>query len=132
MPSEIANGIVDHIFSDEKSRAVDATNDALAATTYDLIQQKKAEFAARMGFDLDQTAQAAADDLEDKLVADGEEGEPKVEPAAQRQPHEPPPEEEAPGTPSSVEEPDLEPTDRSVDLSNFEQPEEEEPDETNS
>ena len=85
-----------------------------------------------MGFDLDQTAQAAADDLEDKLVADGEEGEPKVEPAAQRQPHEPPPEEEAPGTPSSVEEPDLEPPDRSVDLSKFEQPEEEEPDETNS
>ena len=88
MPSEIANGIVDHIFSDEKSRAIDATNDALAATTYDLIQQKKAEFAARMGFDLDQTAQAAADELEDKLVADGEEGEPKVEPAVEEEPEE--------------------------------------------
>ena len=131
MPSEIANKIVDHIFSDEKSRAIDATNDALAATTYDLIQQKKAEFAARMGFDLDQTAQSAADDLEDKLVADGDEGEPKVEPADQRQPHEPPPEEEAPGTPSSVEA-STEPIDRSVDLSNFEQPEAEEPNETNS
>ena len=131
MPSEIANGIVDHIFSYEKSLAVEATNDALAATTYDLIQQKKAEFAARMGFDLDQTAQSAADDLEDKLVADGDEGEPKVEPADQRQPHEPPPEEEAPGTPSSVEA-STEPIDRSVDLSNFEQPEAEEPDETNS
>tara|TARA_Y100001963_G_C6689970_1_gene404161 strand:+ start:454 stop:840 length:387 start_codon:yes stop_codon:yes gene_type:complete len=128
MPSEIANGIVDHIFSDEKSRAVDATNDALAATTYDLIQQKKAEFAARMGFDLDQTAQAAADELEDKLVADGEEGEPKVEPAAQRMPHEPPPEEEeAPGTPSSVEEPD-----ESDDIEATKQTQEEEPDETDS
>ena len=131
MPSEIANGIVDHIFSDEKSRAIDATNDALAATTYDLIQQKKAEFAARRGFDLDQTAQAAADELEDKLVADGEEGEPKAEPAAQRMPHEPPPEEEAPGTPSSGEdeEPEIE---ASTETPTEEQPEEEEPDETDS
>ena len=131
MPSEIANGIVDHIFSDEKSRAIDATNDALAATTYDLIQQKKAEFAARMGFELDQPAQAPADELEDKLVADGEEGEPKVEPAAQRMPHEPPPEEEAPGTPSSVEdeEPEIE---ASAETPTEEQPEEEEPDETDS
>ena len=132
MPSEIANGIVDHIFSDEKSRAIDATNDALAATTYDLIQQKKAEFAARMGFDLDQTAQAAADELEDKLVAEGEEGEPKVEPAAQRMPHEPPPEEEAPGTPSSVEDevPEAELEQQPTDEPTVE--EEPEEDETNS
>ncbi len=129
MPSEIASGIVDHIFSDEKSRAIDATNDALAATTYDLIQQKKAEFAARMGFDLDQTAQAAADDLEDKLVDDGS-GETKVEPAAQRMPHEPPPEEEAPGTPSSVEEPEAELEQEPTDEPTVE--EEPEEDETNS
>ena len=99
---------------------------------YDLIQQKKAEFAARMGFDLDQTAQAAADELEDKLVADGEEGEPKVEPAAQRMPHEPPPEEEAPGTPSSVEDevPEAELEQQPTDEPTVE--EEPEEDETNS
>ncbi|BCU95695.1 MAG: hypothetical protein CM15mV10_0710 [uncultured marine virus] len=31
MPSEIAQGIVDHIFGDEKAKAVDAFNDAMAA-----------------------------------------------------------------------------------------------------
>ena len=36
MPSEIANTIVNHIFSDEKSKAIDVTNDALNAATYEL------------------------------------------------------------------------------------------------
>tara|TARA_B100000287_G_scaffold342261_1_gene328949 strand:+ start:554 stop:934 length:381 start_codon:yes stop_codon:yes gene_type:complete len=126
MPSEIANKIVDHIFSDEKSRAIDATNDALAAATYDAIQAQKLEFAKQMGFELDQTAQSAADDLEDKVVADGEEGEPKVEPEAQRMPHEPPPEEVALGDQEVPEQPEaeLEPTE--------EQPTEEPEDETDS
>ena len=46
-------------------------------------------------------------------------------------PHEPPPEEEAPGTPSSVEdeEPEIE---ASAETPTEEQPEEEEPDETDS
>ena len=41
MPSEIANTIVNHIFSDEKSKAIDATNDALSAAAYDAIEVKK-------------------------------------------------------------------------------------------
>ena len=40
MPSEIANTIVNHIFADEKSKAIDATNDALSASAYDAIQAK--------------------------------------------------------------------------------------------
>ena len=43
MPSEIANKIIDHIFADEKAKAIDATNDALSASAYDLIQAKKIE-----------------------------------------------------------------------------------------
>ena len=71
MPSEIANTIVNHIFSDEKSKAIDATNDAISATSYDMIQQKKVEFAKEWGFDPDQTGQAAADEIE--KVYDGQE-----------------------------------------------------------
>ena len=63
------------------------------------------EFAQTMGFELDQTAQHAADELEDKLVDDGS-GETKVEPVLpDRLPHEPP----VDATPASVEEPIEEP-----------------------
>ena len=80
MPSEIANTIVNHIFSDEKSKAIDVTNDALNAATYDAIQAKKVEFAKEWGFDQDQTGQAAADEIADK-VFDGQEP-PEVAPTA--------------------------------------------------
>ena len=89
MASEIANTIIDHIFGDEKAKAVDAMNDALSATAYDAIQAQKAEFAKTMGFNMDQTAQSVADDLEDKLVDDGS-GETKVEPVVGRMPHKAP------------------------------------------
>ena len=117
MPSEIASKIVDHIFSDEKAKAIDAANDAFSAATYDAIQAQKKQFAAQMGFELDDTAQSVADDLEDKVVSDGTEGEPKVEPEVGRMPHEPPADEvqqpeasaEAPPTEEqSVEEPENE------------------------
>ena len=80
MPSEIANKIVDHIFSDEKAKAIDATNDALSAASYDAIQNKKLEFAKQWGFDPDQTGQPAADEVEDKLP-DGSEA-PELAPTA--------------------------------------------------
>ncbi len=80
MPSEIANKIVDHIFSDEKAKAIDATNDALSAASYDSIQNKKLEFAKQWGFDPDQTGQPAADEVEDKLP-DGSEA-PELAPTA--------------------------------------------------
>tara|TARA_B100001250_G_scaffold233942_1_gene200843 strand:+ start:480 stop:848 length:369 start_codon:yes stop_codon:yes gene_type:complete len=122
MPSEIAQSIVNHIFSDEKSKAMDAANDAFSAAAYDAIQQQKVEFAKQMGFELDDTAQSVADDLEDKVVSDGDEGEPKVEPETGRMPHEAPANE----IPDEVEQPEAsaEPTE--------EQPVEEPQDETNS
>ena len=80
MPSEIANTIVNHIFSDEKSKAIDATNDAISATSYDMIQQKKVEFAKEWWFDPDQTGQATADELADTLP-DGTEA-PELAPTA--------------------------------------------------
>ncbi|QBQ75009.1 hypothetical protein RW110999_131 [Cyanophage S-RIM4] len=67
MPSEIAAEIVNRIFGDEKSKALDATKDALAGITYDLVQQRKLEFAKTMGFDLGDTAQDAADAVADAL-----------------------------------------------------------------
>ncbi len=79
MPSEIANTIVNHIFSDEKSKAIDATHDAISATSYDMIQQKKVEFAKEWGFDPDQTGQATADEIE--KVYDGQEP-PELAPTA--------------------------------------------------
>tara|TARA_B100001996_G_scaffold371903_1_gene347751 strand:- start:410 stop:757 length:348 start_codon:yes stop_codon:yes gene_type:complete len=79
MPSEIANTIVNHIFSDEKSKAIDATNDAISATSYDMIQQKKVEFAKEWGFDPEQTGQATADEIE--KVYDGQEP-PELAPTA--------------------------------------------------
>ena len=67
MPSEIANKIIDHIFADEKAKAIDATNDALSASTYDAIQQQKTEFAKQWGFNPDETGQAAADEITDTM-----------------------------------------------------------------
>ena len=80
MPSEIANTIVNHIFGDEKSKAIDATNDALSASAYDAIQAKKLEFAKEWGFNPDETGQASADEIADK-VFDGQEP-PEVAPTA--------------------------------------------------
>lgn len=67
MPSVIAAEIINRIFGDEKSKALDATKDALAGITYDLVQQRKLEFAKTMGFDLGDTAQDAADAVADAL-----------------------------------------------------------------
>ena len=80
MPSEIAQTIVNHIFSDEKAKAIDATNDALAAQAYDRIQATKIEFAKEWGFDPDDTGQAVADEIADK-VFDGQEP-PELAPTA--------------------------------------------------
>ena len=88
MPSEFAQQIVDRIFADEKALAIDATNDALSATTYELIQQKKLEFAKSMGFDLGDTAQDSADEIEDSL-ADVSDSPEDVE-IEGRMPHDPP------------------------------------------
>lgn len=88
MPSEFAQEIVDRIFGDEKSKAIDATNNALGAVTYDLIQQKKLEFAKTLGFDLDDTAQDVADEIEDSLP-DSTDSPEDVE-IDGRMPHDPP------------------------------------------
>ena len=80
MPSEIAKSIVDNIFADEKSRAIETTNDALSAATYDAIQAKKLEFAKDWGFDLGDTGQEAADEIADKAF-DGQEP-PELAPTA--------------------------------------------------
>ena len=90
MPSEYAKNIVDRIFSDSKQDAIDAVNDALASNTMDLIQAKKLEFAKSMGFDLDQTGQKAADELE---LPDGSEGPVDYE-IDGRMPQDPPEDEE--------------------------------------
>ena len=80
MPSEIAQSIVNNIFADDKAKAIDATNDALSASSYDAIQAKKIEFAQQWGFDPDQTGQAAADEIADNLP-DGTEA-PELAPTA--------------------------------------------------
>ena len=67
MASDQAKQIVDQIFGDEKAKAVDSVQDALAAKAYDAIQQRKLEFAKTMGFELDDTAQDAADEVADNL-----------------------------------------------------------------
>lgn len=102
MPSNAALDIVDKIFGDTKADAIDATNDAIAATTYDMIQAKKLEFAKQMGFDLDDTAQASADEVEQSIDGVGDAEVTDVDTSGVRLPEDPP-EEEAPGTPSSVE-----------------------------
>ena len=115
MPSEIAQTIVNQIFGDDKAAALDSTNDALSAAAYDAIQKQKAEFAKSMGFDLDDTAQASADEVADK-VTDGTEGPPDVD-VQGRKPEDPPADELADEVPdveqptASVEEPTEEPED---------------------
>tara|TARA_Y100000004_G_C8688833_1_gene316571 strand:+ start:65 stop:388 length:324 start_codon:yes stop_codon:yes gene_type:complete len=88
MPSDIANEIVDKIFGDEKSKALDAVNDALGAKTYELIQQRKLEFAKTMGFDLGDTAQDSADEVTDSLP--DENASPEDVEIDGRMPHDPP------------------------------------------
>ena len=85
MPSDIAKQIVQQVYSDDKAKAIDSLNDALAAATYDAIQQQKINFAKQMGFNLDDTAQDAADDA----VPDGT-MEPENVEFDGRMPHEPP------------------------------------------
>ena len=112
MASDQAKQIVDQIFGDEKAKAVDAVQDALAAKAYDAIQARKLEFAKTMGFDLDDTAQSAADEIADKAF-DGTE-----KPAEPTQGNVETPEEEPVDTspasidpPSAVQEPIEEPKD---------------------
>ena len=108
MPSDIANKIVKQIFGDEKAAAIDSMNDALSAATYDAIQQQKINFAKEMGFELDDTAQDAADEIAADLATDDTEPEtvevdgrlPEDPPAAEEQPEEPETEEETDETDS--------------------------------
>ena len=96
MPSDIAKQIVQQVYSDEKAAAIDSMNDALAAATFNAIQQQKINFAKQMGFDLDDTAQDAADEvaaeLPDNTDTEPEEVEvevPAPEATAEEQPEEP-------------------------------------------
>ena len=111
MPSEIAQTIVNQIFGDDKAAALDSTNDALSAAAYDAIQKQKVEFAKQMGFDLDDTAQASADEVADK-VTDGTEGPQDVD-VQGRKPEDPPVEAEEPE--ATAEEPTEEPTEEPKD-----------------
>jgi len=72
MPSEIAQQIVQQIFSDDKAAALDSVNNGLGAAAFDVVQQRKLEFAKAMGFDLGDTGQDAADELADKMTDDVE------------------------------------------------------------
>ena len=94
MRSDIAQQIVKQIFGDEKAAAIDSMNDALSAAAYDAIQQRKVDFAKSMGFELDDTAQDAADEVADDLP-DGTE-EPETVEVDGRKPEDPPAEEEQP------------------------------------
>ena len=105
MPSEIAQQIVNQIFGDEKAKAVDSVNDALSAAAYDAVQARKLEFAQSMGFELDDTAQDAADEIAAELPDGTDEPEevdvdgrrpedpPAAEASAEEQPEETPEEE---------------------------------------
>jgi len=72
MPSDIAKQIVQQVFGDDKAAAVDSINDALGASTYDAIQARKVEFAKAMGFELDDTAQDSADEIEKSIDGVGD------------------------------------------------------------
>jgi|TARA_B100000085_G_scaffold209081_1_gene192952 hypothetical protein len=102
MPSEIAKQIVQQIFGDDKAKAIDSINDALGAASFDAIQQRKAEFAASMGFDLEDTAQDAADEIAAEIPdntdtepeqVDVDEPPAETEASAEEQPEETPEEE---------------------------------------
>ena len=108
MPSDIAKQIVKQIFSDDKAAAIDSMNDALSAATYDAIQQQKINFAKQMGFELDDTAQDAADEIAADLATD--DAEPETVEVDGRKPEDPPaaeaPAEEQPEEPETEEETD--------------------------
>jgi uncharacterized protein (DUF4213/DUF364 family) len=87
MPSDISKQIVQQIYDADRASAIDSINDALGAATYNAIQARKLEFAKSMGFDLDDTAQDAADEIADSLPDVGDVEDAEVD---QRQPHEPP------------------------------------------
>ena len=71
MPSEISKQIVQQIFGDDKAKAIDSVNDALSAAAYDAIQQQKnLILQSSMGFELDDTAQDAADEIAADLATD--------------------------------------------------------------
>jgi len=94
MPSEIAKQIVNQIFGDEKASAMDSVNSALNTAAFDAVQAHKLEFAKQMGFELDDTAQDAADEvateLPDNTDIEPEEVEvPAPEATAEEQPEEP-------------------------------------------
>jgi hypothetical protein len=88
MPSDIAKQIVQQIFSDDKAAAIDSMNDALSSATYDAIQQQKINFAKQMGFELDDTAQDAADEIAADLATD--DAEPETVEVDGRKPEDPP------------------------------------------
>lgn len=67
MASDIANDIVNKVFADDKSGAIDAIQQALNAKSYEDIQAKKVEFAQQWGFDPAKTGQDVADELTDQL-----------------------------------------------------------------
>jgi len=102
MPSEIAKQIVQQIFGDDKAKAVDSVNDALAAAAYDAVQQRKVEFAQSMGFELDDTAQDAADEIADNLPDESEQ--PETVEVDGRKPEDPPAEVEQPTAEQQPEE----------------------------
>ena len=108
MPTDVANQIVNHIFGDEKAKAVDAVNDALAASAYDAIQAKKLDFAQKWGFDPDKTGQAVADELADKATDTGDVTSVDYE---GRKPEDPDPNETVEQPTASAEEPTEEPKD---------------------
>jgi len=86
--SDIANDFVDQVFAGDKSAAVDTVGTAIQDRAYELIQQKKIEIAQQWGFDLDQTGQAAADEVSDSIT-DGSDTPQDVE-VDGRMPHDPP------------------------------------------
>ena len=88
MPSDIAKQIVQQIFGDDKAAAIDSMNDALSSATYDAIQQQKINFAKQMGFELDDTAQDAADEIAADLATD--DAEPETVEVDGRKPEDPP------------------------------------------
>lgn len=73
MPSDIAQEIVDKIFGDDKIGAIDSVGQGITQSTFDLIQQKKLEFAKEWGFDLDDTGQTDADEIADNIENSNEE-----------------------------------------------------------
>ena len=88
MPSDIAKQIVQQIYGDDKAKAIDSINDALGAASFDAIQARKLEFAKSMGFDLEDTAQDAADEIAADLATD--DAEPETVEVDGRKPEDPP------------------------------------------